>query len=44
MADVASLCGVDKRELLVFLAQQILTLNDEQLAVVASGKRNVMPL
>lgn len=44
VADVASLCGVDKRELLVFLAQQILSLNDEQLAVVASGKRNAMPL
>ena len=39
VADVAARCGVDKCELLLFLAQQILTLNDEQLTVIASGQR-----
>ena len=39
VAEVAARCGVDKCELLLFLAQQILTLNDEQLTVIASGKR-----
>ena len=38
VAEVAGRCGVDNCELLVFLAQQILTLNDEQLTVMASGK------
>jgi len=44
VADVAARCGVDNCALLVFLAQQILTLNHEQLAIVASGKRHGMPL
>ena len=44
VADVASRCGIDQCELLVFLAQQILTLNDEQLTVMASGKRGEPPL
>ena len=40
VADVAARCGVDKCELLLFLAQQILTLNNEQLTVIASGQRS----
>ena len=44
VAEVAGRCGVDNCELLVFLAQQILTLNDEQLTVMASGKKGGAPL
>ncbi|QNI56266.1 hypothetical protein SynBIOSE41_03797 [Synechococcus sp. BIOS-E4-1] len=44
VADVASRFGIDYCELLVFLAQQILTLNDKQLAVMASGKKGGAPL
>ena len=40
VADVAGRCGVENCALLVFLAQQNLTLSDEQLAIVASGKRH----
>ena len=41
VADVVGRCGLNNCELLVFLAQHILTLDDEQLTIMASGKRAI---